>query len=238
MEVNIDSLVLEVTRRCNERCEHCLRGKAQNLNMSFNIIDRVLDQINSISSVTFTGGEVTLYTKAIQYFVEGLKKRRMTIGGFYVVTNGKIASISLVHALIDLYSLVDSGDEEYTCGLAVSSDQFHEDVPVPSIYKALKFYRPDEKRGDINMEGVIDEGMAHYNGIGHRKEKVRPFEFGQWDNSSVSIEEDFYVSSNGNVISNCDLSYKRIDEEALGNILTQSLVDIIGANVKEEALCS
>ena len=29
MELNIDSLIIEVTRKCNMQCEHCLRGAAQ-----------------------------------------------------------------------------------------------------------------------------------------------------------------------------------------------------------------
>ena len=34
MEIYVESLVIEVTRRCNMRCEHCLRGDAQNLDIS------------------------------------------------------------------------------------------------------------------------------------------------------------------------------------------------------------
>ena len=40
--------IFEVTRRCNLSCEHCLRGDAQNLDMTKETVDKVLDHIESI----------------------------------------------------------------------------------------------------------------------------------------------------------------------------------------------
>ena len=56
-KLNIYNLVLEVTRRCNMCCAHCLRGEAQNMDMQKETIDKLLDQTDSISMVTFSGGE-------------------------------------------------------------------------------------------------------------------------------------------------------------------------------------
>lgn len=52
----IGALVLEVTRRCNMHCEHCLRGDTQNLDMQKEIVDKLLEQTESIFCVTFSGG--------------------------------------------------------------------------------------------------------------------------------------------------------------------------------------
>ena len=50
MKFDIQSLTLEVTRRCNLACEHCMRGDAQNVDMTYEMVDKILDneEINSI----------------------------------------------------------------------------------------------------------------------------------------------------------------------------------------------
>lgn len=47
------NLVLEVTRRCNIRCGHCLRGDVLNLDMPNELIERLLSMTDTIGSVTF-----------------------------------------------------------------------------------------------------------------------------------------------------------------------------------------
>ena len=42
-DISIDSLVLEITRRCNMSCEHCMRGEAQNIDMDLSIIDKIFE---------------------------------------------------------------------------------------------------------------------------------------------------------------------------------------------------
>lgn len=38
---------IELTRRCNMNCEFCARGEAQNIDMSTEIIDKTLDELNN-----------------------------------------------------------------------------------------------------------------------------------------------------------------------------------------------
>ena len=47
MEIYVNYLAIEVTRRCNMKCNHCLRGDAQNLDIS----TAVLSGIASISTL-------------------------------------------------------------------------------------------------------------------------------------------------------------------------------------------
>ena len=39
--MQVYSLILEVTRRCNMCCAHCLRGEAENIDMQKETIDKV-----------------------------------------------------------------------------------------------------------------------------------------------------------------------------------------------------
>ena len=80
--------IFEVTRRCNLSCEHCLRGDAQNLDMTKETVDKVLDHIESIGCLTFSGGEPTLNIPIIRYIFSEIWRREIPLDSFYVVTNG------------------------------------------------------------------------------------------------------------------------------------------------------
>ena len=89
------TVVIEVTRRCNMCCAHCLRGDAQNVDIMPEYIDKSFEKFRpgtSISSITFTGGEITLNLAAIWYTLEVVKRRNISVYDFYMVTNGKDAS--------------------------------------------------------------------------------------------------------------------------------------------------
>jgi len=47
-KLNISDLIIESTRRCNMTCDHCLRGKSEALNMSRDIQETFLGQIDQI----------------------------------------------------------------------------------------------------------------------------------------------------------------------------------------------
>ena len=59
MEIYVNYLAIEVTRRCNMKCNHCLRGDAQNLDISTAVLSGIAKHIHP-ASVIFTGGEPSL----------------------------------------------------------------------------------------------------------------------------------------------------------------------------------
>ena len=214
----IQTLTLEITRRCNMQCDHCLRGEAQVLDMDLSIIDKVLESGVGISGVVFTGGEPSLYPEAIKYFVDRLRYYGKSISSFYVKTNGKVESLSMAVALLDLYSLVD---EPEMCHLDVSRDQFHTGNENPRLYEGLKFYVPG-KHNDYKMDALYNEGLAFDNGWGTRNPESSRFYFDGED--SV---ETVQIAANGNVCGQCDISFEREDEETYGSILDKPLDKIL-----------
>ena len=44
-------LTLELTRRCNKKCAHCLRGQSQDITMSKEIIDKLFDDVSDCAQV-------------------------------------------------------------------------------------------------------------------------------------------------------------------------------------------
>ena len=216
--MEIGELVLEVTRKCNMLCEHCLRGNAQAMNMSHKVIDNLLNKVTCISTVAFTGGEPTLNVNAIKYFTQQIRDKHITVGYFYVVTNGKIQSMALIKALLDLYILCEEQD---MCGLCVSRDQYHEGCKTP-LYEAITFYHPNDRAEKIPSEAILSEGRAEYNGLGCRYVKREG-----WELNDGILGGTVYISSNGNVLDACNLSYEHIDEDPIGNILTEDFESIV-----------
>ncbi len=241
MSVVYSSLVLEVTRRCNMQCEHCLRGEAQSMNMSDKVIHSLMSRVDHIPHVTFSGGEPTLNVHAIRKFYEYMRWRNVEVGSFYVVTNGKIASRSLVSVLNDMYDLCTDRDEEM-CRLAVSQDYYHERYDpktglkrLPSIYQDLPYYRPEDKK-DINPKYIINEGRAYWNGIGMVNREAEGWEV-SYCAGEFYIQNTIYISANGNINLGCDFSFDRCDEEAIGNILDDKMLeDHIPYEVRQAAI--
>ena len=142
---------------------------------------------------------------------------------FYVVTNGSVNQKELALFLLETYPEMD--DQEM-CGLTVSSDIFHGERTrsETGIFSGLSFFRPEDKKRSLtetNFDWVLNTGLAELNGIGERHgyvsaEKLEDIIDCQ-DSGNTYIDE-LYVSANGNMVSNCDLSYEDIDRQSFGNV--------------------
>lgn len=223
-------LVLEVTRKCNMGCEHCLRGHCQNLDMTIETAKNTLDKFEYISNLTFTGGEPTLNAKLIKWVAKYIKERDIGFGSFYVVSNGKEYSRDLVDACLDLWCL---SEEKDFCGLSVSIDQFHSgfDKEAYLRYSALSFFNHDKECRD-GMDRIIDRGNAQENGIGTFEKEVSEFDPRYADaignGESIDLGDNvFYVNVNGDVVFDCDLSYEQQEEYKVGNINTDDVPGIL-----------
>lgn len=101
--MRIDSLVIEVTRKCNAKCKHCLRGPAQNINIETEYIDKLLDEVNEIGTITFSGGEPSLNIEAIRHTFNEIVKRDIYVGSVFIATNAMKYSLGLVRVMNDWF---------------------------------------------------------------------------------------------------------------------------------------
>lgn len=60
MEIYVNYLAIEVTRRCNMKCEHCLRGDAQNLDISTAVLSGIAKHIHPASVFECSGHQAVL----------------------------------------------------------------------------------------------------------------------------------------------------------------------------------
>jgi MoaA/NifB/PqqE/SkfB family radical SAM enzyme len=222
----IGELVLEITRRCNIQCRHCLRGKAQAKSMTFETLRKTLVDVSGIGTITFTGGEPSLNVPFIRYFTEYVRGYRIPVNSFYVITNGKMASKAMADALTKLSwwcSLPDS------CSLIMSEDNFHKGYnqwPAKELYEYLPFYHDGQRKAEILYP--LDQGLAYENGLGMRSERPDPIILSVDENGDVSQNDGtVYVNVNGDIIPSSDLSYDNQDLEKVGNVYEKPLSEIL-----------
>lgn len=90
--------MIEITRRCNLKCAHCLRGDPQEIVMSENVIDNFLDLAAVLGDVHITGGEPFADFPRLEYFIDGVIKRNLPIRKLSIVTNGTLIDDSCIGA--------------------------------------------------------------------------------------------------------------------------------------------
>lgn len=155
-KLTFDKLVVELTRSCNMNppCKHCLRGKAENIDIDKSDIDRLLDQTEIIGSLFFTGGEPTLKIDLMQYFIDELYKRKIPLFDFGFITNGLLYNETIIDIIKQYSRLVklcnETGsnrfiDVEKYIVIGVSIDKYHNnnDLAEQNLKKyknALKGY--------------------------------------------------------------------------------------------------
>jgi hypothetical protein len=211
-------------------CDHCLRGNAQRLDMGDEVIANLFKGIDHVSDITFTGGEPTLAVPVIERIVKAARAARVSIGNFWVATNGKTTPKTarrFALCLLDLYSMLTDREQGLTA-LTVSGDYYHEDTDIPDVYKGLSFLS-SERHGPKEDSHVIRAGRAAENGIGERE----PGKLGAFEVGEGCVEDDdlivhtLYVAANGNVVNDCDQPYKVIDAESRGNLTKETIPEVV-----------
>lgn len=225
MIVYVSDLALEVTRRCNMSCRHCMRGDAQNIDISDDILETVAQNIYPLH-VTFTGGEPSLNVEAIRQYFELAEAYGTMPRSFCVITNGKENREELASALLHAYGKMADADG---CILIQSVDEFHEfheDVPeMPNIFNALSFFfyeyevRPKK---DNDRKWVLNLGRAKENGLGYKHSRWMAEDLAELiedENNEDGFQSvdvhNLYICANGNVLGTSECCYADADKHAL-----------------------
>ena len=212
------NLVVETTRRCNMKCAHCVRGKAQNRAMPTEHLRAFLQQIEYISSITFTGGEPTLPSgiKVIYNFMDVCNSFSVSVGSFYIVSNAKVWRPEIGNMVGELYNFCDDNE---VSNFDISTDRYHDEIPAQR--RRFRYQLEDHlmnwfgipediviQRNDIEFRNVIAEGNAHDWATGRYNEQQEVY-LEYWDDDQPRITEgDIYINCDGNVINGCDWSYE------------------------------
>ena len=139
-KITFENLTIELTRRCNMKCGHCLRGEAQEVDIDRKYIDSLLDQTELIGGMFFTGGEPTLALDTMEYIANELCKKGIPVLNLEMYVNGLIFSKRFINIIKRYKEIIDiscskclSGGDKYKpqaevsrCIVGIILDHYHE----------------------------------------------------------------------------------------------------------------
>ena len=134
-KIVFNQLTVEITRKCNMACAHCLRGDAENVDLTNMDIDGVLDQAEAIGRLIITGGEPLLNLRAMQHLTNGIARRGIPLMRVQVVTNGLLYDerfidlakrFSEIIRLTQVHGYGNTKQEPWRVSIGISLDRYHE----------------------------------------------------------------------------------------------------------------
>ncbi len=180
--------MLEITRRCQLKCAHCLRGDAQNLDMSEEIIDAFLEQTAGIECLFFTGGEPTLAVEKMQYVLEQMIERNIPLYAMEYFTNGVEFPENLEDFLIRAHEYITTCHENtYIFNL----DPKMKLKPKISVGISL-----DNFHDGVNFEHTLSQYKHLFSGMSSCRasyvNNVIPSRAGRGNSLEYAVDEDEY----------------------------------------------
>jgi len=233
MNINIDNLAIEVTRKCNMSCEHCLRGASQRKVIDNNHIYKLLQLIDNVSTLTITGGEPTLNMEGLEQIRYCITYENSDIQNFYMVTNGKAINVDKLAEWS--YNMLSCCSDNEISRIGFSFDSFHtNNLNYRQLEKQKRnFHNLQEKLqyeygiyetpcgGDfvckhsndsLGYHNLLKQGRAKDFGSRESKKEVFEIEFYDEEKDSIHCNENIlYLTCSGYIIAGCDWSYNSMD---------------------------
>lgn len=163
LEKYMSTLAIEMTRRCNLNCNFCGKGTAQNIDISKEIIDKTLDEVQDayIKSLRISGGEPLLAPEMICYLVDQIIKRHIYLNSVFIFTNGNVEpNEELKDSLIDLLVYLKKIEPEIRKYTLWSTKEYVRVYKETSLCKAYIIIS-DADRPDTNNK-QIDKLINYY----------------------------------------------------------------------------
>ena len=222
--LSLEFLVFEVTRLCNELCKMCMRGDAEDVNMTEEIVNHVLlgNDINDIDTIMFTGGEPTLNEKIVCYVIELVMKYNIPVERFYMVTNAKKFPVDILEAFSDYHKFSRSMGRKSKIDIDFSVDVFHEGHS--DIISEYESKYPNFNYKSKGLDFVWKTGRAEY-GDEFIYEIIPMYVKSVM--GCIWVMNPLYVTANGNYETKGDGMYKDMDKLNMGSVFDKSMLDLL-----------
>lgn len=235
--LSYNHLDFEVTRRCNLRCEHCMRGEPQDIDMTEKIVDLIFDQVNVCENYFIGGGEPLMNPDIIIYIINKIIDGNKPFVSFHFVTNGTILNSDTIR-VCDAMNRLAEYCNKIKCGhavVAISSDGYHDNDPDMAVHffeqhlskdiEIHKHLEGNEKGGNWvkalgrakRLKNAVINNFPDLPDCCHRI-KI--------DTDTAEVKCGVQICANGNVVLICEQEYMNDDRLSVGNILNEPLSDI------------
>lgn len=101
-DIVVENLYLELTRKCNLKCAHCMHGDSRNEEMSDKTIERIFEDVNEINCLEFAGGENSLAVDRLKKVIAEIKKNKTIVRQVNIYTNAVDISDEFIECLQEL----------------------------------------------------------------------------------------------------------------------------------------
>lgn len=217
--LQVQTLCIEVTRRCNMNCAHCMRGDAQNKDLDPSTLKPLFSAINTVDDLTPTGGEPSLNVRGLNQITDAIVDNGVSVQGIYLVTNGKEITRDFVEAFGEM--LMATEMEEEACGLALSQDMFHDKIPLRNkrLLQLFACYRDDDKKTDWTKVPPAEIGRAAEMTVVNTRPPCRTTTLyaEAYDDSTIIIDS-LAMTVDGYLLPCGDYSYEEVEDLAVCNV--------------------
>ncbi len=238
MIYKLKELTFETTRKCNQHCEHCMRGNSQDINLTKEIVDFFFyrNEIKSIETLCFSGGEPTLNPDIIIYIINKIIDENIDVDTILMVTNGQVYNDSIIKVFnkFNEYKnkkllLENKKERSDNVVIIFSTDQYHKKIKEATKNK----YKENAKGLQINESGLLEKliktGLSKY---GDNFIYTSPTPKYDYENDVYNILDGLYITSTGNITTEGDGMYEDMDNNNLGNLKEKNLEDILKYQAK------
>jgi len=145
---------IELSRRCNLDCAHCMRGNSENKSISIDLLNKFFDEVKSTNVLVISGGEPFMCYEEIKSLIGIIKIKKVLVPKVVIVTNGTIYDERI-------YKLLEENFDEIE--INISMDSYH----MESISRRYDTQREsnDPRLHPVNLEDIIINLKLHKKSI-------------------------------------------------------------------------
>lgn len=240
----IRCLDVEITRKCNYKCVHCLRGEPQNVTITPEIIDTMFSQLYQLDYIAIIGGETLLELDMLQYLLESIDKYNLRTKKLSMITNGSIQN----SYFIDILSAFADRDKERQISVIISDDRYHDKLQSDrtlAYYQSLNYNENQIQIDTFSNSQTVSTEKLMYIGkarkfIDENMEQLRDMKVtiyypeNSFRNHQLCIRDNtiecrINLYANGS-IGLMSAEYTTQDKFAFGNIMSESLESIFNTH--------
>lgn len=243
-----NELILEVTRRCNMECAHCLRGDYQNKDMSREVITEIRSKINGVGDLTLSGGEPTIAIEVLENIAQMLEfPYSPEVNFMFMATNGKTIKRGLFNIM---ERIIMQCSDPHECRICLSNDEYHTEF-LPRFSNWEKWIKWGEKFTKENWHTFNGQNIVsqkHLWGTSPHTRTDSPFDIVSYssfnpirmgrlyystelseykpnnqvdiikENDYIEVFAELYVTVDGDIILGCDYSYNMMEDVKIASI--------------------
>ena len=222
----INTLDIEVTQKCNLDCFHCLRGKSRDIDMTYDILYKVSEQLKDveIDTIQLMGGEPTLNPQII-YHIHDLFK----YSNIACVSNGCKFSQLFCDNFFRCMSKIKQSKQEMN--FQISRDSYH----CLDLTNDIKIYEEYFKSHGYEKSYYVRIGNLDVINRGKLQPKSRKETYWDFEADNIYIKkygnalhlDSLYITAMGDITLNCTHSFEFNEKHNWGNISNTDLHSMI-----------